>query len=161
MTKICRKCGRNLPLSDYYTHNAMADGHLNICKDCVKNRVRNYRQENLVKIREYDRLRANEPHRKELQAANTKRRRKEVEGYQRCHSAVDRAIRNGQMERLPYCQICGQICKTEAHHNDYKFPFDVIWLCSSCHSQYHVGVTEEAEEIREAVNELFLRGKAV
>ena len=35
-TKICFKCGRELPLSHFYKHRQMKDGHLNKCIDCTK-----------------------------------------------------------------------------------------------------------------------------
>lgn len=35
-TKICFKCNIDKPLSDYYKHKAMGDGHLNKCKKCTK-----------------------------------------------------------------------------------------------------------------------------
>lgn len=35
-SKICFKCGSELPLSDFYKHKKMSDGHLNKCKQCTK-----------------------------------------------------------------------------------------------------------------------------
>lgn len=35
-TKICFKCNKEKPLSDYYKHPRMGDGHLNKCKSCTK-----------------------------------------------------------------------------------------------------------------------------
>lgn len=33
-TKICKKCGRELPIENYHIDNRMAGGYKSICKDC-------------------------------------------------------------------------------------------------------------------------------
>ena len=38
--KICGWCSIERPLNDFYKHLAMADGHLNKCKSCVKGAVK-------------------------------------------------------------------------------------------------------------------------
>lgn len=38
--KECIICHRKKPLSDYYTHPQMGDGHLNRCKECCKEYAR-------------------------------------------------------------------------------------------------------------------------
>ena len=36
ITKICKECGKELPLEMFSKNKGMKDGHVNICKDCVR-----------------------------------------------------------------------------------------------------------------------------
>ena len=51
------------------------------------------------------------------------------------HGAVRNAILSGRLIREP-CSRCGAD-KTQAHHEDYSKPLDVVWLCLKCHKQRH------------------------
>ena len=53
--KACKRCGEFKPYEQYYKHKRMGDGHLGFCKECTKGRVRKHREENIERIREYDR----------------------------------------------------------------------------------------------------------
>lgn len=52
------------------------------------------------------------------------------------HAAIERRIASGQLVRPP-CSQCGSVVRVEAHHPDYCKPFDVDWLCRSCHRSLH------------------------
>ena len=42
-----------------------------------------------------------------------------------------------KLTRPPRCECCGSECKPQAHHCDYGKPTDVMWLCKSCHVEWH------------------------
>lgn len=45
-TKVCFKCVTEKPLSEFYKHKGMPDGHLGKCKECTKKDVREKYAEN-------------------------------------------------------------------------------------------------------------------
>jgi len=59
----------------------------------------------------------------------------------KARNSVNVAILSGKLNRPETCQKCGKPqtngCAMEAHHPDYSQPMDVVWLCTSCHVQYH------------------------
>jgi hypothetical protein len=135
--KTCRKCSRELPLSDYYAHPYMADGHLNICKACTKKRVSAHREANIERIRAYDRERHALPEAVARRTDYAKIYRLKSPQKRAAHMAVARAIRSGKILRMP-CLVCGAT-RSEAHHKDYSAPLEVIWLCPVHHRQVHHG----------------------
>lgn len=122
--KTCRKCNESKPVSEFYRHPMMSDGHLNFCKCCVKLRVRIHRRKNEERVTAYDRSRASRS-----RVAQPKH------GHSRVYSILDRAVESGGLARRP-CSFCGEV-KVEAHHFDYQRPLDVVWLCPKHHRRAH------------------------
>lgn len=139
--KECFKCKTIKPLTEFYKHSRMADGHLNKCKECAKSDVLQHRSDNIEKVRAYDRERGKNPSRIKLNVEVTRAWRLEDKRRQIAHTAVAKAIRNGSLVRIP-CIKCGEE-KSLAHHEDYDKPLDVVWLCQPCHKQRHKEMKEE------------------
>ena len=149
--KECIKCGKIKPLSDFYKHKMMKDGHLNKCKECTKIDVRlNYRA-NIDYYKEYERNRASLPHRVEARAnyAKTEKGKESISKSSRSWSKrnpikrmaaqiVNNAVRSGKLVKPDRCEDCGNKPKVlHGHHDDYAFPLVVRWLCPACHNKWH------------------------
>jgi hypothetical protein len=149
--KLCFKCGDEKPLSEFYKHKQMADGHLNKCKTCAKLDVsKNYRK-NIDHYKEYERCRAGLPHRVEARnnyASTDQGRIKTNESGKRwskrnpikrmASSVVGNAVRDGRLFKPSKCESCGsEPNRLHGHHDDYAFPLVVRWLCPGCHTKWH------------------------
>lgn len=134
-SKECFKCKIVKPIEQFYKHSAMADGHLNKCIDCAKLDVKQHRENNIERIREYDRQRAKTDSRIRYAIEVSRRWRTEDSRRTKSHNAVARAIKSGVLQRMP-CEVCSK-ADTHAHHDDYDQPLQVRWLCPACHSQHH------------------------
>lgn len=150
--KICRKCNNELPINEFYEHKQMADGHLNYCKNCVRERIKKYKENNIEIIREFDRNRPNAKERAKKQREERKNNPISFKRYMECqnkwnaknkykktaHSKLRSAILSGKVIKKNYCTICGKTeCSIEGHHYDYSKPLDVIWVCTECHGKLH------------------------
>lgn len=47
------------------------------------------------------------------------------------------AVQRGAVSKPARCESCGQETTLQAHHFDYTLPYDVLWLCMSCHKRIH------------------------
>jgi hypothetical protein len=64
----------------------------------------------------------------------------------KAHNVLQRAVKSNVLIKKN-CEWCGNK-KSEAHHEDYTKPLDVIWLCRSCHFIRH-----------QQINAIVMRGK--
>lgn len=131
--KTCFKCLSAQPLTEFYAHPQMADGHLNKCKTCTKLDMRIDRATK-PRVREYDRQRASQPHRVALRAQVTLAWRAKHPDRARAHDMANNAVRDGQLTRPALCEACGLPNRIEKHHPDYSKPLLVMWLCKTCHA---------------------------
>ena len=138
--KTCFKCNSVKPLTEFYKHNAMADGFLNKCRVCAKEDATKHRSKNIEKVREYDKLRSKNPERQKARIAVTKAWRHEDSRRAKCHNAVSRAITSGKLVRQN-CERCNNE-NSLAHHEDYDRPLEVNWLCQICHKQRHKEINQ-------------------
>lgn len=138
--KRCFKCRVLLPLSEFYKHPMMADGHLGKCKTCAKRDVK----ENYVARREqyarYERKRNKKPERRAAAIIYQRNGRARNPERKLVRQIVTHAMRSGKLTRKP-CRICGSTKKIQAHHPDYSRPLDVEWLCFVCHREHAHGQT--------------------
>ena len=135
-SKICFKCKKTLPLTEFYKHPKMKDGHLGKCKECAKSDSTSRRKSKLEEVREYDRNRKNKEERFKYNIARTRKRRAEDSRYMKAHNDVYRALKKGVLVKTP-CQYCGREDHVHGHHDDYDKPLSVMWLCPVCHRKRH------------------------
>ena len=128
--KVCSKCNEYKTYDLYYVHAGMSDGYLNKCKVCARADSLKNRQDNIERVRAYDRARGCRRTLKDLQDYRSKYPKK-----YKAHSIVNYAIKSEKLFREP-CEVCGKE-KVDAHHDDYAKPLNVRWLCSIHHHQWH------------------------
>ena len=143
--KTCFKCGDEKPLTEFYKHKQMADGHLNKCKSCAKNDVFQHRHgpQFREKVLEYDRSRGN----RQDKSYRDSHKEGNPHAYRARH-ALSNAVRDGKIERPDRCSHCHKICRPHGHHHDYSMPLSVTWLCPACHRQLHALLDTISKDVR-------------
>lgn len=143
--KPCKSCEKEKPDEDFYSGQKR-------CKECVKARVRDNYQKNKSHYQEYERKRANLPHRVKARENYAKTDKGKKSGNRAkkkwldnnalkraAHILVGNAVRDGKIEKPDKCSECFEIGPVDGHHDDYEKPMDVRWLCVKCHNNAHNG----------------------
>ena len=141
--KICKKCTIEKESDDFYKGHAT-------CKKCYIEKVKNHQLENYEHYREYDKNRANLPHRIEARIkyqqteAGKEALRNAKEKWQSsnvikraANNILTNAVRDGKITKSTNCSECGKEGRIHGHHDDYAYPLIVRWLCPKCHSIWH------------------------
>jgi len=166
--KACFKCGETKPLSAFYKHPMMADGHVNKCKECNKRDVILNRLDKVEYYNEYDRNRSyvgSERSNAQKEAIRIKyresedfrnKRRDTLAKQRRDHpdkagarQALSNAVRDNRITKPKVCSACGKTdCSIQGHHWSYleEHWLDVVWLCTECHGKEHRKINAEARK---------------
>jgi len=142
---------------EYY--QSRRDEYLEKQRDRRKNRSEEQKQADYLRAREYYdknketiKKRAREWYRnltdkqKQENTQRTKDWRRRNSEKTKAWSAVGNALFSGEIEKPPYCELCGAFdVKIHAHHEDYSKPLDVLWLCHDCHMGLHADKRLENE----------------
>ena len=138
--KTCFKCVTEKPLSDFYKHPQMADGHLNKCKECAKkdsdDNFKRKQEDPNWQIKERERQRKKQANRRDLGMVKSYKRKNDYIKTKEKYGEYLSAIKNGKLTPQP-CAVCGKD-KTQGHHEDYSKPLDVVWLCIRHHQDRHI-----------------------
>ena len=152
--KACFKCGASKPLSNFYKHSKMKDGHVNKCKECNKKDVAENRQSKHAYYIQYDRNRGRDHESGRYKETCIRNKLPEIVKKRglinkknkllyplksKARHCVSNSIRDGKLERPANCEYCGVSCKPRAHHSSYDEDMflAVTWLCTKCHGEVH------------------------
>ena len=122
-SKRCKKCGRTLPITEFYKHKLMKDGHLNECKDCHNERCRKYR----VKM-------SKDPVFVERERERSKMKDKNRTGRGMVYSYIRNTKRDMKAKGF-------EMDGFEAHHWNYNLMRSVFMLSRRAHHCVHAMTT--------------------
>lgn len=149
MEKICKVCQLIKPLVDFYFDSRYGKP-LNRCKKCVieymeqRRKIKESTDPDWVE-KEIERHRLKSERRRALGLTKRQSREKRTESSKKhnfnyplkakARAKLQNEVRQGRIIPRP-CFVCGEE-RSEAHHEDYAKPLDVIWLCRPHHNARH------------------------
>lgn len=113
--RVCNVCKLLKPISSFPHDRSRTLGIAYRCHECDRNLNKLTRTQNRAHFSRYEKER--DPVKKSARGK------------------IQYAAWSGKIERGP-CAICGSD-NAQAHHHDYRKPFDVVWLCVTHHAAIH------------------------
>ena len=132
--KHCNTCSTDKPKNEFHTRKASKDGLSPKCRSrwppYDDTRLKDPKR---IKMREeYARTEKGIERGNSCKYAWSEKNQKK----KKASTAVGNAVRDGKMAKKP-CEICGATYRIHAHHDDYDKVYDVRWLCSEHHREWH------------------------
>jgi hypothetical protein len=151
MKKTCSKCKIEKNLEDFAKSKSNDSFGRNYkCKECKNNdyrikRLLNPKEENRKRNQWYEQKLLKDPDFWKKRYARRKEKVKEANrNYERSNklqrnarTKLNREVKKGNIHKPENCTLCKEIKKLEAHHEDYNFALNVMWLCIGCHNRLH------------------------
>ena len=121
-TKVCFKCGKELPITEFYKHPQTADGYLNKCKSCTKKDVHENYEKNIVSPDYVE-----------------KERERGRDKYKRLYAGVHAPQRHmsNKKTRAKLIKLGYDLTGFEVHHWNYNHSMDVFLLTPRQHKKVH------------------------
>lgn len=131
LRKVCRKCGEEKPLLEFYAHRHTADGRMNHCRACAAEYGRQWNANNKDKQREYNRRQRADPKRK--RRADMQKRALHLKMYGLTPETHD-ALLAAQGGVCAICHEPGQVWAERNLHVDHDHETNEVrgLLCGRC-----------------------------
>lgn len=142
-TKMCRKCGQERPLLEFYAHRCTADGRANYCRACAKDYQREWRAKHPERVRRHNETKSADPVKRTRSALAARVWRLKLYGLTPESYDALLAAQGG------VCAICGRAGSEwdvgRSLHVDHDHATNVVrgLLCHTC----NVGLGSFADDI--------------
>lgn len=132
-TKVCFKCNTEKPISDFYKHPRMQDGHVNKCKICNKKDVSDnyFKKIDSIEFVEKERKRGREKYHRLKYVERTY--------YKKSYSSLTKDV-GKYLKRRGY-----DLENKECHHWNYNLKYDVFIIKRRAHKLIHKNIKYNEE----------------
>lgn len=144
--KVCFKCGKKQPRTEFYKHPMMGDGLLGKCKTCCKLFARQLKQvnkqnplwvlDNRMKNRQYMEAKRRSGFSSKISQEHKKKWADKNKNKIAAQKLARSHFKNKQ--KPTNCEDCNCEGRLQMHHEDYSRPLDVNFLCTKCHAIRHI-----------------------
>lgn len=149
--QVCRECNEvKNTKTEFYRHHTNLIGYSTRCKLC-DNKIHSKKIRDKYSIDSKKLLlKANKD--LGIDIINNRKKRKKQDNKRKSRELLRYRVYSGDIKKLP-CTFCGNI-NSNAHHEDYSKPFEVIWLCRKHHMLVHkkYPTEQEIKNIKQILN---------